>query len=347
MGQFSFGLGGADSAISSDAADVVVDSYSWTAHAAITYGRCPNGTGAFGQTSSTKGAANDCGGGMGGAGGGAGGAGGAAGTAARRARRAMAGMAGGSGGTGGGAAGTGGSAGMGGSAAGSGGASGVATLPWPTADTVVTVDELNMFPSNLSGLFYEPATATDPAVLWAVQNSPSLLHRLVYNGTSWVGTATDGWTAGKTLHYATGLGGPDSEGVTKAELGSSAIYVATERDNTNNGVSRLAILRFDTDGVRDRVDRHARLEPHRRHPGGGRQSGPRGDHLDPGHAIWSAAASSTTPRSPPTTRAATRATARGCSSSASRPRDPSTATRSTTRRAASSAWRRCRAVRPG
>ena len=54
-------------------------------------------------------------------------------------------------------------------------------------------------------------------------------------------TATDGWAAGKTLHYTTGAGGPDSEGVTLAELGSSAIYVATERDNNaNNGVSRLS-----------------------------------------------------------------------------------------------------------
>ena len=219
VGQFTFGLGAADSAILSDATDTPVDSYSWTAHATVTYGRCPNGTGAFGQTSSTKGAANDCSGGTG--------AGGAAGT------------------TGAGGA-AGGGAGMGGSAAGSGGAGGVAALPWPTDDTVVTVDELNQFPSNLSGLFYEPATATDPAILWAVQNSPSLLHRPVFNGTSWVGTATDGWTAGKTMVYTTGTGGPDSEGVTRAELGSSAIYVATERDNTNNGVSRLAILRFDT-----------------------------------------------------------------------------------------------------
>ena len=86
---------------------------------------------------------------------------------------------------------------------------GVATLPWPGDDAVVTVDEMNQFPSNLSGSTYQPATATSPAVLWAVLNSPSLLFRLVWNGTtSWVNTATDGWAAGKTLHYATGLGGP-------------------------------------------------------------------------------------------------------------------------------------------
>ena len=39
----------------------LVDSYDWTAHAATTYGRCPNGTGAFTTTTaSTKGAANVC-----------------------------------------------------------------------------------------------------------------------------------------------------------------------------------------------------------------------------------------------------------------------------------------------
>ena len=39
----------------------VVDSHSWTAHAATTYGRCPNGTGAFITTTTvTKGAVNDC-----------------------------------------------------------------------------------------------------------------------------------------------------------------------------------------------------------------------------------------------------------------------------------------------
>ena len=40
----------------------LVDSYVWTAHATTTYGRCPNGTGAFSpRPRSTKGAANDCG----------------------------------------------------------------------------------------------------------------------------------------------------------------------------------------------------------------------------------------------------------------------------------------------
>ncbi|HKY40195.1 MAG TPA: lamin tail domain-containing protein [Polyangiaceae bacterium] len=57
----TFGLGSADSARLFDATGELVDSYSWTAHAATTYGRCPNGTGAFTTTaSSTQGAANAC-----------------------------------------------------------------------------------------------------------------------------------------------------------------------------------------------------------------------------------------------------------------------------------------------
>ena len=43
-----FGLGGADSArLFLPDATTLVDSYSWTAHAATTYGRCPDGTGTF------------------------------------------------------------------------------------------------------------------------------------------------------------------------------------------------------------------------------------------------------------------------------------------------------------
>jgi hypothetical protein len=59
--QFIFGLGAADSVRIFSAGNVPFDSYTWTAHAATTYGRCPNGTGPFTTTtSSTKGAANDC-----------------------------------------------------------------------------------------------------------------------------------------------------------------------------------------------------------------------------------------------------------------------------------------------
>ncbi|MGI5180839.1 lamin tail domain-containing protein [Dactylosporangium sp. CA-152071] len=58
----AFGLGAADSArVYAADGTTLIDSYSWTAHAATTYGRCPDGTGQFATTSSsTRGAANDC-----------------------------------------------------------------------------------------------------------------------------------------------------------------------------------------------------------------------------------------------------------------------------------------------
>jgi len=58
---FGYGLGSADSARLFDSTGALIDSYSWTAHATTTYGRCPNGTGAFTTTTaSTKGTVNAC-----------------------------------------------------------------------------------------------------------------------------------------------------------------------------------------------------------------------------------------------------------------------------------------------
>ena len=117
---------------------------------------------------------------------------------------------------------------------------------WPGATGTTTVDTLAAFGGNLSGLFYEAATASTPNVLWAVQNNPSVLFRLVNDGTNWVPATTDGWDIGKNMVYPDGTGVPDSEGVTRAELDSPAIYVSTERNNSVSGVSRLSILRVDT-----------------------------------------------------------------------------------------------------
>jgi len=125
----------------------------------------------------------------------------------------------------------------------------VVAQPWPGDDTVVVQDSLDQFPSNLSGLSYEPAANGQPAVLWAVDNGPSTLYRLLWSGTTWVSTTTNNWGTGKSLHYPDGSGDPDSEGVTRAEFTSSTIYVSTERDNDNNDVSRLSVLRYDTDAT--------------------------------------------------------------------------------------------------
>lgn len=120
----------------------------------------------------------------------------------------------------------------------------VSYVAWPTTTAVVTADQASTFGENLSGLFYQPAAASNAAVLWAVQNSPSKLYSLTWNGSNYVKNATNSWGSGKTLRYPNGTGAPDAEGVTMAELNSPAVYVASERDGS--GSSRLSILRYDT-----------------------------------------------------------------------------------------------------
>ena len=57
--EFNFGLGGGDSVLFYDSDGDLVQSHTWTAHAAAgTYARCPNGTGAFVDVAATKGASN-------------------------------------------------------------------------------------------------------------------------------------------------------------------------------------------------------------------------------------------------------------------------------------------------
>ena len=187
---FGFGLGSADSARLFDASGTVADTYTWTAHAATTYGRCPNGTGSFAATSaSTKGAVNACSG-------------------------------------------------------------DVNFAAWLGSATVQTVDALNAFPSNLSGLDYEGSGSSAPGVIWAVRNGPGALFRLVFNGTNWVPDTANDWGNGKLLRFLDGTGDPDAEGLTFIGTGSSAgLYVATERNNSANSVSRNAIVRFDPAAV--------------------------------------------------------------------------------------------------
>jgi hypothetical protein len=115
---------------------------------------------------------------------------------------------------------------------------------WPTTTTVVTADQASTFGQNLSGLFYQPATGANPPVLWGVQNSPSKLYSLSWNGANYVKNTANNWGSGKTLRYPNGSGAPDSEGVTMAELNAPAVYVSTERDGS--GASRLSVLRYDT-----------------------------------------------------------------------------------------------------
>lgn len=120
----------------------------------------------------------------------------------------------------------------------------VTFVAWPSSTPVVTADASNAFGGNMSGLFYEPAATPQPATLWAVQNSPSKLYSLSWNGSTYTKNTANNWSSGKTLRYPSGTGAPDAEGVTKAELTSPAIYVSTERDGS--GSNRFSVLRYDT-----------------------------------------------------------------------------------------------------
>jgi len=184
-----FGLGAPDAARLFDPTGKIVDSLSWTAHAGVTYGRCPDGTGAFQNTAaSTKGTGNSCG--------------------------------------------------------------AIASQAWPGLDDVAIVDGTSVFGGNLSGLIYEPAAGGAPAVLWGARNGPGSIFRLLFNGTIWAPDQTNGWSAGKGLHYPDGTGEPDSEDITYAGTGGAAgLYIVAERNNSNNGVSRNSILRYDPAGA--------------------------------------------------------------------------------------------------
>jgi hypothetical protein len=106
-----------------------------------------------------------------------------------------------------------------------------------------------MFGANLSGLAYQPATAASQSILWAVQNDPSKLHQMTWNGSAFVRVTTDGWITGKSLRYPGGTGHPDSEGMTRTDWTSQEIYVVAERDNDVSDVARQSILRYDIAGT--------------------------------------------------------------------------------------------------
>lgn len=134
------------------------------------------------------------------------------------------------------------------------GGGGTPTAPlgaiWPGSDDVTTVDGTAVFGGNLSGLMYEAAVGTSPAVLWGARNGPGSIFRLIFSGGIWTPDPANGWGAGKLLKYPNGTGEPDTEDITFAAGGSAAgLYTIAERDNSNNGVSRNSILRWDPSGT--------------------------------------------------------------------------------------------------
>lgn len=134
-------------------------------------------------------------------------------------------------------------------------ASGGGTYPisfatWPSDSTVTFACAKDTFGQNMSALAYEPATSTSPATLWALQNEPSKLHRLTWDGTSFVRVTTDAWVTGKSLRYPDGTGDPDSEGMTLTDGSKPEVYVVAERDNGRKTVPRQSILRFELTGTK-------------------------------------------------------------------------------------------------
>jgi hypothetical protein len=105
---------------------------------------------------------------------------------------------------------------------------------WFGDDNVTTADAADDLGGDLSDLFIEPG------VMWTVNNYRGALVKLVPDGSRWTDVST------RILRYPGGGGHPDSEGVTRAELSSSAIYVAAERNNSASSTSRLSVLRYDT-----------------------------------------------------------------------------------------------------
>jgi hypothetical protein len=120
--------------------------------------------------------------------------------------------------------------------------------PWPGDNTVRTVDAANTFSSNLSGLTYETPASGGP-VLWAVRNGPGSIYRMVLRNGTWVPDTDNGWSGGKSLRYPDGTGEADAEGLTLVNNSAAGgAYVASERNNSANAVSRNSILRYDVSG---------------------------------------------------------------------------------------------------
>lgn len=120
---------------------------------------------------------------------------------------------------------------------------------WPGGNAVANASVKNAFGVNLSGIIYQTAAGTAPATLWAVQNDPSKVFRMTWNGTAFVSVSTDGWSNGKALTFPNGSGSPDSEALTRTEWDKNELYVATEKDTDAISTVRLSILRYELTGT--------------------------------------------------------------------------------------------------
>ena len=56
---------------------------------------------------------------------------------------------------------------------------------WPGGDAVVSVDSKDEFGGNMSGLEFVPHSGGN-STMWMIQNEPSTLFNLEFNGKQWV-----------------------------------------------------------------------------------------------------------------------------------------------------------------
>lgn len=107
---------------------------------------------------------------------------------------------------------------------------------WPHANLDIKDIDLgdNFNIEDMSGVDFD-----DSGRAWVVNNGNGALWALDYDAANDTYTVAGTWT----LRYPDGTGIPDAEGVTVGHDG--AIYVATERDNSNKNVSRPSVLRYD------------------------------------------------------------------------------------------------------
>ncbi|HWB21689.1 MAG TPA: lamin tail domain-containing protein [Gaiellaceae bacterium] len=134
-------------------------------------------------------------------------------------------------------------------------------IPWPdthNGQAVTTADNVDLG-QNVSGLYYvggNPTTTADDYI-WAIQNGssglagensgdPGSLYKLVQDSSGKWGPAP-GWEFGVPVRYLNDTTGePDSEGVTAV---NGKVYVASERDNTNDTVSKISVLEVNPNNI--------------------------------------------------------------------------------------------------
>lgn len=133
----------------------------------------------------------------------------------------------------------------------------ITATPWPDTHNgqAVSTDDAGDVGQNMSGLFYVAGATPAEDYMWGIQNGssglsgaspgdPGSLYKLVPGDSGW-GPAS-GWASGRPVRYLSGVGEPDSEGVTAVH---GKVYVASERDNTDDTVSKIAVLEVNPDDV--------------------------------------------------------------------------------------------------